>query len=62
VIRLSDDSGINEKFISLTTGEKYRNTQGIRIYGYFIYITQYAPLIKVQRFVLLVIFSYLLEE
>jgi len=26
MIILSDDSGINEKFLSLTTGEKYRNT------------------------------------
>jgi len=40
VIRLNDDSGINEKFLSLTTGEKYRNTKGIRIYGYFIHLSQ----------------------
>jgi len=33
VIRLSDDSGINEKFLSLTTEEKYRNTPGTEIYG-----------------------------
>jgi len=26
VIRLSDDSGIKEKFLSLITREKYRNT------------------------------------
>jgi len=26
VIRLSDDSGINEEFPYITTGEKYRNT------------------------------------
>jgi len=26
MIRFSDDSGINEKMLSLTTGEKCRNT------------------------------------
>jgi len=45
VIRLSDDSGINEKFLSLTTGEKYRNTEGIRINGLFYpNVPAYAPL------------------
>jgi len=37
VIRLSDNSGINEKMLSLTNAEKYKNTQGIRLYGYFVY-------------------------
>jgi len=41
MMRLSDDSGVNEKFRSLTTGRKYRNASGIRIYGYFIHISQH---------------------
>jgi len=41
---LSDDSGISEKFISLTTGDNYRNTQGMRSYGYFIRISQHMHL------------------
>jgi len=41
---LNDDSGINKKFLSLTTREKYRNTEGIRINGYFIHVSKHMHL------------------
>jgi len=33
---MADDNIIKEQFLSFTTWEKYTNTSGIKIYGYFI--------------------------